>query len=600
MPDTSRFQKWRLVCLSCYHARTDPFGLAGLLLILLAVVCCAWPGMHAPLFTDDIHQLRESQNYLNWTGIFDTNGFGFYRPVKNALFMLAAPLQNNLWAWHWVGLGAYLAATAGVYRIACICLGARGPALLAAGMWALSPTCVSTAIWLSCANISIGLVFAAALFHFHERWANHPTLPAIAACLFCFAMALHCYESMIAIPALLFLRDLQQRRLALTPQTFIRYGLYTLIALAFLIIRYELSAKNVGTHDFHQGFAPDTQAIHLSLSAPWFLWRHFLMWISPFGHLELLGSYGWMRSASAAALAFGWIFLIAVLTVSGLTWKRYPGLAYGLAFFVVASVPAGNFLPCFNGPIADAYVTIPSIGLAIACATACGCLLQQFRRRQREAKPGGLAIITLACLILLYRLPVCGAYFRYWAGVWNNPLELMLYASETRPFQFQPKGYVSVLLLSQGYIDQAETIAKEVIQEAPWSTLAMTTLARTANYHEDYATAEATYRRILDTPTLDALLKGPVVIELAATIAKTPPRREEAAQLLREFIRSGNPHPNPNAIAQLAQIYYDQGSPAKARATLARGLALFPNHAVLEATLKSIELKASRSLDGLH
>ena len=72
-----------------------------------------------------------------------------------------------------------------------------------------------------------------------------------------------------------------------------------------------------------------------------------------------------MRSASPASHALGWIYLTALLSSAFLTWKRFPTIAYGLLYFVVASIPAGNFIPNFNGPIYDAYVTIPSIGLVI-------------------------------------------------------------------------------------------------------------------------------------------------------------------------------------------------------------------------------------------
>ena len=88
--------------------------LAGLTAIMLVVIFCAWPGMHSPLFADDVHQLEKTKNMAQWTEIFGVDVFNYYRPVKNALFALAAPFATNLVAWHWIGLTAYLGATAGV------------------------------------------------------------------------------------------------------------------------------------------------------------------------------------------------------------------------------------------------------------------------------------------------------------------------------------------------------------------------------------------------------------------------------------------------------------------------------------------------------
>lgn len=550
-------------------------SLAGLAVILLAVVLCIWPGMHSPLFTDDIHQLDRSKAIVSWTGIFEPDVFGYYRPVKNALFMIAAPLKTNIVAWHWLGLAAYLGATVGVFRIASICLGCGRMALLATCFWALSPSCVSTAVWLSCANISIGIIFAACAFHFHERAAEKSSVWSFVASLFFFALSLLCYEALIAIPGVLFIRDLQQRRISVNRQTVIRYASYSLVALAYLIVRHEFSARVIGVDKLSAGFAPDTKAFHMSLSAPWFLWRHFLMWIFPFGTIELLGNYAWLRSASVASLVFGGFFLLALLATAAMTWRRLPLVAFGLLFFFVASIPSGNFVPTFNGPIYDAYVTIPSIGLAVALAAVCELLVRQFKMRRRES--GSLAFAVVLCLLLVYRLPVCGAYFRYWAGVWGNPLELMLLTAETRPLQSQAKGLASTLLFNAGYIDQAEIQANEVIREVSWDPTAKLTLARIARYRQDLPAAEKYYRAILESPQSSKFLKHPARFELAEILVGTPVHREEVAGLLREFLKSHNTSKHPQAIALLSLTYRDQGDMPKARATLERGLSLHPD-----------------------
>ena len=569
--------------------KNQTIPLMGLFVILLAVVFCTWPGMHSPVFSDDVHQLARSKEFIKWTEVFNTDVFGYFRPFKNALFKLVAPLENNLVAWHWIGLIAYLGATVGVFRIATICLGAGLAAWLATCFWALSPSCVSTAVWLSCANISIGIIFAACMFHFHERWAEGSSLVLLAASGIFFALSLLCYESLIVFPALLFIRDLQLRRLSLNQRTIIRYSVYTLVALAFLIIRHEFSARAVGSDNLNAGLAPDTQAIHMSLSAPWFLWRHFLMWIFPFGTIELLGSYAWLRSASAMSLAFGWLFLAALLVSAFLTRKRYPVIAFGLLFFVIASVPSGNFLPCYNGPIYDAYVTIPSIGLSLVVATVCEILIRQISIRRGKVGSGSLLFMVILGLLLFYRLPVCGTYFRYWAGVWGRPVELMLLTSESRPLQSQAKGFASIILLSEGYIEQAEVIANQVIHEVPWDPTAKLTLARIAVYRKDHETAEKYYGQILNEPNVSRFLKNPALLELAALFAGIPERTEEAAQLLRGFLKTPESSSHPQAIALLSLIYKDEGNIAKARATLKRGLSLYPNNKQLTLILESID-----------
>lgn len=570
-------------------------ALAGLAVILLLVVLCAWPGMHAPLFQDDIPQLARSAGFVRWTEVFKHDAFYFYRPFKNALFMLAAPLQNNLPAWHALGLTAFLASIVGVYRIASICLKSTISALLATAVWSLSPTCASTAIWLSCANISLGIVFAACVFHYHERLAKSPSAGASAGCLVFYTLSLLCYESMIMIPGLLVLRDLQQRRLSIDRKQMIRYGSYALVALAFLVLRHQFSAKAIGVNDLHSAFAPDTKPHHLSLSAPWFLWRHFLMWIFPFGNLELLGSYVWLRSASAAALAFGWVFLAALLSAAVITWRRFPAFSYGLLFFFVASVPAGNFLPGFNGPINDAYLTIPSIGLAMAFAMVCERLFHALQSRRREAESGILLLATVLVLLLIYRLPVCGAYFRYWAGVWQDQIKLMVLMSESRPFQYQSKASAGDMLYRAGYIDQAEILAQEAMRDAPWNQLAKLTLARVAASRKEFVESENFYLAVLRSPQVPAGFKSAALVELAEMLASLPERKEDAAGFSREalmFEFTGRPL-HLRAVILLAQIYKEQGNQAKARATLERGLSYHQGNKTLLEQLAALGQAAS-------
>ena len=571
------------------------FHAAGLFVIFLLIVLCVWPAMRSPLFSDDIQQLDKTSNYLKWTEIFNPDVFGFYRPVKNLLFMLLSPISGNLLAWHMVGLAAYLAAAAGIYRITSICLDSRRAAWLAACLWALSPSCVSTAVWLSCANISIGLVFTSLVFHFHERWVVRGSTAVIVACGFFYGMSLMCYEALIAAPALLFLRDLQLRRIAFDRKTVARYALYTVVALAFLLVRHHFSARAIGDAAHRIGFTPDTTGLHLSLSAPWFLWRHFVMWVFPFGQLEILGNYGWMRSASLAAIIMSWVFLAALVATAALTWKRFPAIGYGIAFFIVASVPSGNFIPCFNGPVMDAYVTIPSIGLAIAFASLCDALYQQYLQRRNGLKSGALAFAAVLAFLLVYRLPLGAAYFRYWAGVWNNPAELMLLTSEVRPFLYQPRAFASALLFSGGYVDHAEAIAKQALKDDPENNPARLTLARVAALGKDNARAEQYYAAVIGSPGVSKFNKEPALLELAQMLSVKPDRHNDAILLFREFLKGSRNSHQAGAIAKLSELYRKQGNATKARVTVERGLSMYPDADELKKQLASLDAAVTES-----
>lgn len=549
----------------------------GLLVILLAVTAIAVPGMNAPLFTDDIHQLDRNAGFSSWTDIFKPDAFSFYRPVKNAIFALVSPWRESLVRWHIVGLACFLLATAGVHRIATIVLGAGLPAWIATSVWALSPTCVSTILWLSCANISLGIAFAGLAFHFHERSWREGRVPLLLAAAAAQLAALFCYEALVAILPLLFLRDIQAGRIRTRRMAILRHASYAAGFVAYLVLRIGLSSKTLGDATFHAGFSPDMDRWRLFLSAPWFLWRHVLMWIFPFGKIEVLGTYVWMKSASPGSLAFAWFFLAAFASTGIVLWKRMPAVSYGILAFLIASFPAGNFLPTFNGPIHDAYLTIPSIGLAIAFAGLAGSLWASSRGGKVKWRRAAPAMVPILVLMISYRLLLCSAYSAYWSSVWAEPQKLLLLVAESRPYQFNAKGMASYQLFCDGYIEQAEQIAISALEDAPWCMQAKLTLGLIHEERFRHRDAETIFREIADQAGPRNLVTGSALAGLARVLAADPARLTEAAGICRTLLQADAAAQSPRIVELLADIYRRQGDRSKALRTVDRGLGLHPD-----------------------
>ena len=561
-----------------------------LLLLLAVVLACLGPGRTAPLFTDDLHQLGWVRGFHSWTEVLGRDVFGFLRPAKNILFKLAAPWEQNLPAWHAFGFATYLLGTLGVFRIALVWMENRFTALLAAVIWALSPTGVSSALWMSCANISLGLFFTAGVVCFHERNAVRFRPGFLLIQLVFLLLSLMCYEPFVAVPAVLLARDFQQGRLRTDKRTLAAFGGLGLVCLGFLVARHFSMAKTTAGDPFHTRFAPGITNLQVFLSAPWFLWRHFSMWVAPFGRLEVLGNYVWLQSASPIMLGCAWGFL-AVLAASVVwLWKRMPMVAFGLLFFLLASLPAGNFLPAFNGPIADYYVLVPSVGLALAGADLCARLARRFAeaRRLRRAE-NALWVPALLGIILLVRLPVCALYSGHWAETWTRPGAMLLRAAEARPFQIQPRAMAAIFLLDQGYAEAAEAAAARAATEGPWSPMARFALARTALFRDNLPVAEQNYRYLVGAPDVPPELKEAACFDLASLLALKPESRSEAADLCRSMLVDPIGPRHAKAIGLLAHIYRQQGDAARARATLERGLRNLPGNALLEGDLKALD-----------
>ena len=296
-----------------------------------------------------------------------------------------------------------------------------------------------------------------------------------------------------------------------------------------------------------------------------------------------------MRSTSGLGLAAAWLFLGGLVGIAAFTWKRLPHISYGILFFLVASFPAGNFLPTFNGPINDAYVTIPSIGLAIAVAALCELLIRQAAERRVQCRAGAPVFLLILCALLVYRLPLAAAYYRYWAGVWANPAQLVLLISGSRPMQFQSKSFAALVLQRMGLQDHAESIARETLAESPWSSVAMLALGGVMKDRGEYPEAEQWFRKTIEAPDITRTVKDSALLEIADTIARTPSRRDEAADICRQLLQKDAEGQPPATIILLARIYQKQGDLPKARRTVERGLTIHPHDEGLQALALSLD-----------
>jgi len=136
-------------------------------LLLLALVCLlAWPGMKAPLLLDDLDQLDLANGFSSWQDCFGKDACGLFRPVKNLIFYGLGDV--SVFRWHALNLALYLTAIPVVYLFLRRLLDSPAWAFAAVTLWATCPTQASTAVWMSCVNISLAIAFTCACVYFHD------------------------------------------------------------------------------------------------------------------------------------------------------------------------------------------------------------------------------------------------------------------------------------------------------------------------------------------------------------------------------------------------------------------------------------------------
>lgn len=558
--------------------------------VLLALVCViAWPGFKAPLMLDDLDQTNYVGGFTSWQDCFGRDCYGLFRPVKNLIYYGLGDLA--LFKWHALNLSVYLGAVVAVYLFVRRLLGSPLWALAAVTLWATSPTQVSTAVWMSAVNLSLAIALTCACLCFHDlsRAKSGRALGLTALALLSLFLAECSYETAVAVPGLCVLVDALRKRSLFSRAAILHYLGLAAVTLFYLAIRAHAGAV-LSKHGM-LGIAPDITSWQLSLSAPWFLWRHFSMWLMPLGRIEFCGTYVWGISAAPWELAAAWVWLFLLMGLIFLTWKRAPWVAFGLLWFLVSSFPSSNFIPIWAGPIADYYLVFPGIGLAIALLGVVKALLdwiQQERLNPESQRQliGG----ALLCFIAFWRM-LCIPLFWLQASLWCRPLELHLRCELTRPGQFQNQTSVAMELLHDGNLAQAKEWALKSYETAPWFGPNSVILGSVALENADYTEAEKRFREALDkipdnTPTHDYC---------RFQLAKTFMAQESKRQLIRETLLPllNNTHSNSHLAAIDLQIdcYLAQNLPVDATRAATKALQLHPENPQLAARLKDIQQK---------
>jgi hypothetical protein len=580
-------------------ARPDA-GLWFEILAMTALLGVLWlitlPGMSSPLLLDDNDQMEFVSRFSGWGDCFGRDSYGYYRPVKNLLFFGIGHSSNA--SLHCFIFFFYLTSVVAVYVLLRRLLHSPVWALLATVLWATCPTQVSAAVWMSCANISLSVVLTCTCLYFHDRSRDDDcphNWQAIIAVLFLF-LAQCSYESAVAVPGLCVLVDALRRRPVFSKDSIIRYGIYGFVTLVYLWVRFHAGALQ-NNQQTNLGFAPDLELWQLSVSAPWFLWQHFSMWLMPPGRIEFLSSYLWGISASPAELAGAWAWLLGILTLIVMMRKREPWIAFGLLWFLFASFPSSNMIPIRAGPIEDYYLIVPSMGLAIALLGCARQVLAWITVRQDERlaqrKLAGGALLAAALIWRALGLPL----FWYQANLWNRPAELFINCDLIRPGQYQVQTLAANEIFHMGDIDQAEELAKRSYATAPWyfgssMLLGQIELIR-RNYDEAIRYFDVTLRLV---PKRSVYQDFNNLNKARALMA-----RQENRHLVRETLLPVLTNPGSSshleAVNLLVDFYLADNKLPEARKALVNGMKLHPANALLADRLKDIDAMATPPLD---
>lgn len=563
----------------------------GLLLLFAILVGLFWPAMHSPFVFDDNISVSQVKSFEHWSDAFQVDAFRFFRPIKNLFFYVYLESGASIvWAHIWT-VGAYLVATLGVFALASRITSSLLWGLAAAAVWSLSAANVTVAIWASCFNISVAIAAMTFGLTAWDRWRENPSQWKFALIFgLLLILGLLSYETAVATAPLAVMIDLYRGRSVFSKGSIVRYLVIAAIVCAWFSLRHTSGAKF--ENEINPSFSPDIERWQITVSAPYFLWTHFQMWIAPWGKLECLGSYIWNLSIPAIIIPFCWILLLGVIALCIRAWKPGAFFIFSLAWFLIAAFPSGNFLPFGNTPYADYYVPIPAIGLAFA-------VVALIRALTKTAKTSPhLRHVAIGCIAILIICRVANlTAMHHWIDAWKDPLYVMAETAEARPYQFLAKAATASALFENGQTELAKDYANDAIKDLDCLDVPHLILGGTHFSNEEWDEAEKSFKTALQRRHLSKESIFVCYLRLGQIIGRDPNRIDESFTYLIRVLKKRESVYHPQAVLATADLFRVSDRLKEEVEALQKGAKYHPGNEAIQLALRDATTRLKTKTD---
>ncbi len=331
-------------------------------------------------FDDDVYITDNPQVLAGLTmrGVgwaFGSFHAGYWIPLTWLSYMADVSLQGGSpGSFHLTNLLLHAAAAALLFLLLGRMMGALGPALLAAALFAVHPVHVESVAWVTeRKDVLSGFCFMLTLLAY-IRYLRRPDMTRLLAVAALFALALMAKPMVVTLPFLMLIldwwplgrfKDIPARRLLLEKVPLL---LPAATAGFLTIVAHARGGVIAPLRQFPLG----ERAANLLVS----IVRYLRMLIFPSGlavlyPLPLGGVPGWMTAAALVGLA-----LLSWLVINHR--RRLPSVAAGWGWFTVGLVPVSGLFQAGSQALADRFLYLPAIGIYLA---AVGVLYQLTQRR---------------------------------------------------------------------------------------------------------------------------------------------------------------------------------------------------------------------------
>lgn len=482
-----------------YHKRLPKKYIKyGLLLIICIATTLALQAIRAPFFLDDTTELEHVSSFLSVKEVFSPDTFGFKRPIKNLIFWIVYHTDDHaVIIGHTISLALYIAAIFTVFFWFRLWTKNRIYPVIGAGIWALSPTLVSSIIWLSCANILVGTISSLAgliCWEYARRKQNsgkdRQSYLLWILSIMSFTLAFNAYEAVIIFPVLTVIQDLIIKQRKWSIKLLVPYLAIGIITIILLFMR----GKPV--IPYNSGIMGITHDLQLSFSSAFLILSHIKQWLWPFGRQEILGTFIWNKSASLWMLSSAWFALIILVAASFILLRRFPIIIAGFLWSIIALIPMCNVIPLHSGPFADYYLTLASIGLSLGITFAIKKLLESLQRQNITRTRKQIMQLVVITIIATRLIAVTSAF--NWTKAWNNPALLLHRSIQSRQYAYHAQATLARIMLLNNELEYAEELAKQSLTETQDFVLPRNVLGDIARKQNRFQESQMWYEQVLE------------------------------------------------------------------------------------------------------
>jgi tetratricopeptide (TPR) repeat protein len=389
---------------------------------------------------------------------------GNWHPLTWLSHMLDVELFGlDAGAHHLTNLALHVANALLLFGVLARMTGATGRSAFVAGLFALHPLHVESVAWVSERKDLLSTCFALLALAAWLGWARRRSGVAYAGALALFALGLMAKPMLVTLPFLLLLLDLwplgrlaTRRPLGLAPLLVEKLPFFALSAASSLVtLGAQSSAISLEV----------PLGVRLSNALVGYL--HYLgraLWPS---ELAAFYPYPYPEPWPLALVACAAALLIGVSAAALLRLRRQPYLAVGWLWFLGMLVPVIGLVQVGLQSMADRYMYLPLVGLAVPAVWGAHEALA--RLGYRDALLAGVGIALLAACALATRVQV---------GYWRDSETLFRRALAVTDGNYYAHVIVGSALFDRGELEAAIEHFEESLRDAPWYSRAHANLGR--------------------------------------------------------------------------------------------------------------------------